>query len=97
MDDFSALATHIANLFGITPSTFMLYLFLLNQFSRVAARKIPSDATGFWGGARQLFAILGAEVPNQITANATSTEVLTAAAKTPPIPEQIADDKAAEQ
>lgn len=97
MIDISALAPDLARLIGVQPSTLVLLLFLLSQGSRVLARRIPSDATGFWGFMRQTCAIIGFETPNTITSGTTSTEILSAAAKTPPIPEQIADDKAAEQ
>ena len=87
--DFGSIVTQAAALVHMQPSTLLFWLLVINQGSRVAARRIPDNATGFWGFMRQTFAVLGTEVDSKLTADTTVKDVAKAALETPPIPEKV--------
>jgi hypothetical protein len=88
LDPTTILPT-IAGFLHVQPSTLLFWIVALNIGGRAIARRIPSDATGFWGFVRQSAAILGVEVANRVTSGVTVTDVAKAALLTPPITDKV--------
>lgn len=88
--DFTMYVPQIAAALHIAPSTLVLLIVLINIGSRALTRRIPDDAVGFWGGVRQLTAILGAEVASRITSGVTLKDVAKGAMGTRPITDKVA-------
>ncbi len=95
MNDLSTLIPTIAEHLHIAPSQLLFYLFVLNIAGRAIARRIPDDATGFWGFVRQSAAIFGVEIASRVTGNTTVADVAKASLATPPIPEKVAEERGA--
>jgi len=87
--DIVSIVPEIAARLHIAPSTLVFWLFVLNISARAIARRIPNDATGFWGFVRQSAAILGVEVQSRLTSGVTVTDVAKAALVTPPITQKV--------
>lgn len=95
--DFSNLATQIGALFGVQPSTLLLYIGLITFAANTTARMIPSDATGWLKTVRQVCSVIGAYVSSRVTSGVTIEDVAKAAAATPPIPAKIEATKVADE
>lgn len=89
MDPFTMIP-EIAKHLGIAPSTLVFWIVVVNVASRAISRRIPDDAVGFWGGVRQLTAILGAEVASRVTSGVTVKDVAKQAMLTDPITAKVA-------
>jgi hypothetical protein len=89
MDPFTMIPEIAAHL-GIAPSTLVFWIVVINVASRAISRRIPDDAVGFWGGVRQLTAILGAEVASRVTSGVTVKDVAKQAMATDPITAKVA-------
>jgi len=83
--DIVSIIPEIAARLHVAPSTLVFWLFAINLAARGIARRIPNDATGFWGFVRQSAAILGVEVQSRVTSGVTVADVAKAALVTPPI------------
>lgn len=90
------LAPQIATLLGVTPETLILLIIIVGTVSNLGAKLIPQSATGWLGAVRKVCAVLGAYVPSRIAPGVTVHDVAKAALETPPIPQQVAADKAAD-
>lgn len=88
--DISTLATQIASLFGLQPSTLILFILIITTAANAGARLIPSDATGFAGTVRTICAFIGVYVSSRVTSGVTIEDVAAAANKTPPIDQRAA-------
>jgi hypothetical protein len=89
--DISTLATQIGAVFGLQPST--LLLFIMISAANVGARLIPNDATGALGVLRQICSIIGLYVSSRVSSGVSVNDVAAAALKTPPIPEKVEEVK----
>lgn len=92
--DPMALIPEIAKRLHVAPSSLVFWVFAINIAARAIARRIPNDATGFWGFVRQTATILGVEVASRVTSGVTVGDVAKASLKVPPIPQQLAADEA---
>jgi hypothetical protein len=93
--DLSTIVPTAAGLLHVTPATLVFWLFVINVAARGLARRIPNDATGFWGFVRQSAAIVGVEVANRVTNDVTVNDVAKAAVTTPPIKQKVEADTGA--
>lgn len=93
MNDLSDLVPIIANKFGLAPSTLLLLMFVLHRAAIFGSRRIPNDATGFWGFVRQTCAIFAVDPSARITSDVTVQDVAAKALTVPPIPQAVAADK----
>ena len=88
--DPTTILPTIAGFLHVQPSTLLFWIVALNVGGRAVARRIPNDASGFWGFVRQSAAILGVEVQSRITAGVTVTDVAKQALGTQPITDKVA-------
>jgi len=87
--DPATLIPMIAAKLHINPASLVFWLFVLNIAARGLARRIPNDATGFWGFVRQSAAILGVEVQSRVTSGVTVAAVAKASLETRPITDKV--------
>lgn len=90
LDGFGDFVPWIAAHLGLSGSTLMMLILIVMQGAKVVGRRIPNDATGFWGQLRMICVVLGADPSSVVTTSAsgkpvTVQDVSTAALKTPPI------------
>jgi len=88
LDPTTILPT-IAGMLHVQPSTLLFWFFVLNVGGRALARRIPDDATGFWGFVRQSAKILGVEVQSRVTSGVTINDVAKQAMTTQPIADKV--------
>lgn len=69
------LATHL----GITPSSLVFYIGLVVMLSKLAARLIPDDSTGWLGIAHKIAKFIAVDVSNRITAGVSQVDLAKAA------------------
>lgn len=93
--DLMTFLPELAARLHVAPASLVFWLFVLSTAARGIARRIPNDATGFWGFVRQSAAILGVEVASRVTTGVTVADVAKASLQVPPIPEKLAEDEAA--
>lgn len=84
MDPMSLIPAIAARL-HVAPASLVFWIFVANIAARGIARRIPDDATGFWGFVRQSAAILGVEVASRVTSGVTVQDVAKASLDTQPI------------
>jgi hypothetical protein len=91
--DFDNLVPLIAGRFGLAPSTLLLLVAGVHLAAKFGSRRIPNDATGFWGFVRQTCVIFGVDPSSRVTADVTVQDVAAKALATPPITQKVAADK----
>jgi hypothetical protein len=94
--DIGNIAGQLGALFGIQPSTLLLFIMIIGGAANAGARLIPQDAVGFLGSVRKVCAVIGIYIPSRVTSGVSVTDVAQAALKTPPIPQQVDADQAAD-
>ena len=87
--DIVSILPDIAARLHIAPATLLFWLVTLNVAARAVARRIPDDATGFWGFVRQSAKILGVEVSSRVTSGVTVADVAKASLETRPITDKV--------
>lgn len=88
---FSDFIPYIAAHLGLSGPTLVFLIFCINQFAKVAARRIPDDATGWLGTLRDVAAWIGADPSSVLTSDGTTIkDVSKASLDTPPIPQKVA-------
>lgn len=91
--DISTLAAQIGAVFGLQPSTLLLFIMIITSAANVGARLIPNDATGALGVLRQICSIIGLYVSSRVSSGVSVNDVAAAALKTPPIPAKVEESK----
>lgn len=88
MDPMSLIPA-IAERLHVAPASLVFWIVAVNVAGRAIARRIPDDATGFWGFVRQSAAILGVEVASRVTSGVTVQDVAKASLDTQPITAKV--------